>query len=103
MAIAIQVQTVQQTKAAQQAKEAKGAGLSKLVSWAIAPLYRLWWHTHAYATILGILFLTLLSLVALYLYEQSSRVLFKLKTIGYARGSLRFATPCNIVKDPLKG
>ncbi len=99
MAIAIQVQAVQQTKAVQ---PAKGAGLSKLMSWAIAPLYRLWWHIHAYATVLGILFLTLLSLIALYFYERSSTVFLKLKTIGYARGSLRFALPRNAIKHSLK-
>ncbi len=99
MAIAIQVQAIQQTKAVQQAK---GVRLIKLMSWAIAPLYRLWWHTHAYATILGILFLTLLSLMALVLYEQSSRVFLKLKPIGYARKSLRFVALCNFIKHPLK-
>jgi len=33
--------------------------------------YRLWWHTKAYATILGVIVLALLSMVVLYLYRLS--------------------------------
>ncbi|MBW4518251.1 MAG: hypothetical protein KME16_00770 [Scytolyngbya sp. HA4215-MV1] len=43
--------------------------------WVMAPLYRIGWHTHAYATIFGIMFLTLLSLIALYFHSQFGKLL----------------------------
>ena len=47
--------------------------------WAGGTLHRVWWHTHAYATVFGILLLTLLSLVVLYLHNQFIKRRFQLQ------------------------
>lgn len=45
----------------------------------LALLYRLWWHTYSYTTVLGIMLLTLLSLIAISVHTQVSQALANLR------------------------
>ena len=53
-------------------------GVKKIMYSLIIPFYRLWWHVHAYTTIFVIIFLSLLSLTALYIYDRFALILHKL-------------------------
>lgn len=44
--------------------------LTKLRYWLFDPFRWLWWHLHAYSVILGIMALTVFSVIVLYGYEQ---------------------------------
>ena len=43
-----------------------------------APFQRLWWHTQAYTVIFGVMALTGLSVIVLYLHDHLSRTLARL-------------------------
>jgi hypothetical protein len=62
MAIALQNQSITYSKP---------HPLTKFYYRLFAPFKRLWWHIHAYSVIFGVMSLTALSLVALFIYDRS--------------------------------
>lgn len=65
MVVAIQTQAIQPSKFSY---------LVKLKYWLIAPFQKIWWHTHAYSVIFGVMGLTMLSVIVLYLYDHFSKI-----------------------------
>lgn len=49
--------------------------LTKVYYWLGAPFKRLWWHIHAYSVIVGIMILTAFSMIALFVYDRSTKIL----------------------------
>lgn len=67
MTIALKIQSRQPANSAKPHRFRNPASLIP------ALLYRLWWHTYSYTTILGVLMLTLLSLIVISVHRQVSK------------------------------